>query len=84
MTIHLCLVSAQVTPNLTPLLDPATRPEQVILVVSADMRQQADWLEQFIKPRGIKVSRWDVDNPYDVEAIRDRMFEQISEMADAD
>jgi hypothetical protein len=82
MTIHLCLVSAQVTPNLTPLLDPATRPEQVILVVSADMRQQADWLEQFIKPRGIKVSRWDVDNPYDVEAIRDRMFEQISEMAD--
>jgi hypothetical protein len=82
MTTHLCLVSAQVTPNLTPLLDPATRPEQVILVVSADMRQQADWLEQFIKPRGIKVSRWDVDNPYDVEAVRDQIFEQISEMAD--
>ena len=44
--IHLCLVSAQATPNLTPALDPAIRPRRVILLVSPDMRRRADWLER--------------------------------------
>lgn len=77
MTTHLCLVSAQVTPNLTPLIDPAVRPEQVILAVSADMRQRADWLEQVIRPRGIKVSRWAIDDPYDIEHTREQIEELL-------
>ena len=84
MTTHLCLVSAQVTPNLTPLLDPAIRPDHVILAVSADMQRQAEWLEQFIKPRGIKVSRWTIDNPYDIVGIRERIYNRMEDMENSE
>jgi hypothetical protein len=79
MTIHLCLVSAQATPNLTPLMDPATRPDEVILAVSADMAQRADWLEQVIRPRGIRLQRWRIDNPFDIQATREQILNQLSE-----
>ncbi|WP_295437483.1 hypothetical protein [uncultured Thiodictyon sp.] len=39
---HLCLVSAQPTPNLTPLLDPGLAPRRVILLVSPDMSRRAE------------------------------------------
>ncbi|MDQ6951772.1 MAG: hypothetical protein Q9M26_08915 [Mariprofundales bacterium] len=47
---HLCLVSGQPNSNLTPLLDRAFKPQQVILLVSPDMRQRAAWLQQTIGP----------------------------------
>ncbi len=79
MTHHLCLVSAQVTPNLTPIIDPRTRPHTVVLALSAEMSERADWLERVIRPRGIRVLRWPVDHPYDIEQTQNQLLAQISE-----
>ncbi len=72
---QLCLVSAQATPNLTPVLDPQTAPKRVILLVSQDMRQRADWLEAVLRPRGIRVEQWPIDDAWDVEHIQLRVLE---------
>ncbi len=52
---HLYLMSDQPTPNLTPALDPATAPKEVILLVSPDRRRQAAWLAGVLQSRGIRV-----------------------------
>ncbi len=80
-TIHLCLISAQATPNLTPLMDPSTRPAEVIFLVSKEMETRADWLEQIIRPRGIKLHRWAIDNPYDIEGIRATLEYRMNELS---
>lgn len=79
---HLCLVSAQPTPNLTPVLDPAVAPRKVFLLVSPDMTQRADWLEAVIRPRGIVVERWPVDNPWAIDAIRDSVLNLLAAQSD--
>jgi len=79
---HLLLVSAQPVPNLTPLLDDAVKPRRVILLVSPDMRQRADWLEAIIKIKGIKTERWSINDAWDIEHIRDRVLELISHYQD--
>lgn len=76
---HLCLVSAQPVPNLTPLLDPASAPERVILLVSEDMQPRAGWLEQVLRPRGLRVSRWPIDQPWDIEGIQTRVLELLEQ-----
>lgn len=72
---HLCLVSAQPTPSLTPLLDPGLAPRRVILLVSPDMSRRAEWLEAVLKPRGIAVERWPIEDAWDVEHIQLRVLE---------
>ncbi|MGH8557190.1 MAG: hypothetical protein ACRESZ_06950 [Methylococcales bacterium] len=54
---HVILVSAQPTPNITPMLDRGIRPDQVIMIVSQDMHERADWLDDVLKPRGIATRR---------------------------
>ncbi|MBL3529336.1 MAG: DUF1887 family protein [gamma proteobacterium endosymbiont of Lamellibrachia anaximandri] len=73
-TAHVCLVSAQPIPNLTPLFDPTMAPSRVVLVVSPDMRRHANWLEKIIRPRGIQVERWPIDDPWDIEAVQEQML----------
>jgi hypothetical protein len=68
------LVSAQPVPNLTPAIDPRTRPAEVVMVVSEDMQERADWLEQTLRPRGIRVSRWPLDDPWDIAGVRDSIL----------
>ncbi len=70
ITTQLCLVSAQPTPNLTPASDRSMVPKRVILLVSPAMRQQAKWLGGVIASRGIKVEQWQIDDPFDIEAIQ--------------
>lgn len=74
---HLCLVSAQATPNLTPVLDPAVAPRRVLLLVSPDMGDRARWLEAVLKSRGIKVRRWSIADPWDVEQVQTRVLELL-------
>jgi len=76
--IHLILVSAQSVPNITPLLDDHFKPAKVIMLVSSDMRQRADWLETVIKKRGVTTERWPIDDPWDIEHIRERVFDLVS------
>ena len=83
MLTQLCLVSAQATPNLTPALDPATRPRRVILLVSPDMHAKAEWLEQVLRPRGVRVDRWPIDDAWDVEGVQSRLLELLDRERDA-
>jgi len=75
---HVILISAQAVPNLTPLLDDLIKPKQVIMLVSADMQQRADWLEAVIKTKGIKTQRWAIKNAWDIEHIRDQVLDLLS------
>ena len=77
--VHLVLISAQAVPNITPILDERFRPSEVVMLVSKDMEQRANQLERIYRPRGIKVSRWPVDDPWDVEHIRNRVMELLDE-----
>ena len=80
--IHLVLISAQTVPNITPILDERSKPEQVIMLVSPDMRRQAEQLESIYKPRGIQVSEWPIHDAWDIEYIRNRVFDLLSEHED--
>lgn len=77
VTTHLYLVSAQATPNLTPALDPATRPKRAILLVSPGMERRADWLEEVLRPRGIVTERWPIADAWDVEQVQIRVLELL-------
>ena len=84
MTIHthLILVSAQAVPNITPVLDDNFKPKNVVLLVSQDMANRAEWLEQIYTNRGIKSRRWSINNAYDLEYIRDTVLELLTEYED--
>ncbi len=74
---HICLISGQPLPNLIPAFDPALRPERVIQVVSPDMQQRARWLEELLKPRGVQVDQWPVNDAWDIEHLQERMLELL-------
>ncbi|HED14014.1 MAG TPA: DUF1887 family protein [Gammaproteobacteria bacterium] len=76
-TVHLCLVSDQPTPNITPALDRSFRPKRVILLVSPEKQRQAQQIRQVLQPSGIRVSLWQIDDAMDVEHIRLRVLELL-------
>ncbi len=73
------LVSGQPTPNITPALDPALKPRDIVMLVSPDMRQRAEWLAEVLRPTGVRVHRRAIEDAYDVESIRSRVQELLSE-----
>lgn len=76
---HLCLVSAQPTPNLTPVLDNRFSPARVVLVVSTGMEKQADWLTEVIRPHGVDVERLPITDAYDLHGCSDAMLNWLAE-----
>ncbi|MDQ6962516.1 MAG: DUF1887 family CARF protein [Mariprofundaceae bacterium] len=76
---HLCLVSAQPVPNVTPALDPQFKPEEVILLVSPDMKARADALQQVFQPAGVKVRQHLIDDAWDIEHVQQRVFDLLEE-----
>jgi hypothetical protein len=76
---HVILVSGQPTPNITPALDPDTKPSEVVMLVSPDMSRRADWLANVLRPAGVRVRHWELADAYDVEAIRHRVLELLIE-----
>jgi len=74
---HLCLVSAQATPNLTPALDPTTAPRRVILLVSPDMQRRAEWLAAVLKPRGIRCESWPITDAWELEQVQHRVLDLL-------
>jgi len=64
---HLCLVSDQPTPNITPVLDASFKPQQVILLTSPEKQQQAERLKQAMQPSGVRVSLWPIDDAMDID-----------------
>ena len=71
---HLCLVSAQATPNITPTTDPRIAPRRVVLLVSPDMRQRAGWLGEVLRKRGIRVDQWPIEDAWDIEHAQTRVL----------
>lgn len=71
---HVCLVSAQATPNLTPALDEELKPRRMVLVTSPDMQHQAAALTAVVKRRGIAVERLDIADAYDYAGIEDALL----------
>ena len=74
--VHVCLVSAQPIPNLIPLRMEELRPEKVILLVSPDMKLQAERLEKIIKGWVIKTEKISIA-PYDLESARETCIEAL-------
>lgn len=70
---HLCLVSAQPTPNLTPALDPTVAPRRVLLLVSPDMLRRAGWLESVLTVRGVHVETWPIEDAWNIEHVQHRL-----------
>ena len=68
------MVSQQAAPNLLPLLDSEMKPEKVVLMVSPQMQGQADYLEQVIRPRGIKVVQQKLDILDDFDDMQNQMI----------
>lgn len=83
-TTHLCLVSAQATPNLLPVLDEAWRPRRVVLACSAEMKEAAQALRSVIltKGGGIAVDTLELPNAYDYAALSDTFLNYLAEHAD--
>lgn len=77
--VHICLVSDRPTPNLTPLLEPKHRPNEVVLVVGPQTEREAAWLQSAIESSGIRVSRFGVRCVYTIEHLRDRFMELLAE-----
>lgn len=78
MKTHLVLISSQPVPNFTPVLDDRFRPDRVIMLVSPDMQERSQALEAIYKPRGVKVERWPIQDPWDIEHIRNRVMDLLS------
>ncbi len=76
---HFCMVSQQAAPNLLPLLDETMKPEKVVLLVTPEMQKQAGYLEQVIKPRGIKVVQQSLNVADDFNAMWKQLASLVNE-----
>lgn len=78
---HLCLVSAQATPNLLPLLDEAWRPSKVVLACSAPMKSRALALRAVVqtKAQGMEVTLLDLPDAYNYAALSDTFLNFLAE-----
>ena len=81
--VQVCLVSAQATPNLTPLLDPAFAPRRVVMLVSTDMRERAAWLADVVRQRSIAVEQIDIADAWDMQGVCDRLVAWLDQQGDA-
>jgi hypothetical protein len=83
-TTHICLVSAQATPNLLPVLDEAWRPKTVVLACSAQMKEAAQALRSVIQTKcpGLKVDTLELPNAYDYAELQDAFLNYLAEHAD--
>lgn len=66
---HICLISEQPTPNLVPALSEDMRPKQVVMLVSNEMKEQADRLKKVLSKNGIQARDVIVPDAYDINAI---------------
>ena len=81
---HLCLVSAQATPNLLPVLDESWRPKKVVLACSVQMKQNALSLRAVLQSKcpGLTVETLELPNAYDYTALSDVFLSYLAECTD--
>ena len=81
--VHVCLVSEQVLPNLLPALDPETRPDEAVLLVSPDMRNRGETLGNLLRDAGCRARLVDVA-PYSFPSIRQTVAGLMDGMGDCE
>lgn len=83
---HLCLVSAQATPNLLPIIDEAWRPRKVVLACSHQMKQAAFGLRLVLQTKcpGLVVETLDLPDAYDYAALSDVFLNYLADHAEED
>lgn len=79
--IHICLISGQPTPNLVPALSPDMRPKQVIMLVSAEMKEQAKYLKNVLR-NSVMIREEMVPNAYDIGAIHKQIEDLIKKLGE--
>ena len=75
--VHVCLVSQQATPNLAPILASEFRPREVVLMVSRQMRQQADALAVVLQKYGVACEQIAIDDPYDIAKMTEQFLNLV-------
>jgi hypothetical protein len=78
--LHLCLVSKQPSPNLTPLLDPAIPADEVILLHTAHFKPQAEWLAKALSFYQVKSRFLQLPSHEDLGQLRAFFIELIAQL----
>ena len=76
---HLMIVDEDLIFNITPALDPRFRPKEVCLLVAPLLSEEAQRLTRLLQPTGIKVTRWEVSDPWDIAHVRERVHAFIQQ-----
>ena len=76
--VHILLVSDQAAPSLLPALDPALKPAEAILMVSAKMQARADALERVLSEAGVKTTRVALADEHDFGKLENALLEVAS------
>jgi putative CRISPR-associated protein (TIGR02620 family) len=77
--VHVCLISAQLAPNFTPLLDERFAPKQkrVLMVVSPEMRKKADCFAEVCKSKGLTAEELLIKDQFNYGKIRCQLAEWL-------
>ena len=81
-SVHFCLAFDPVVANITPVLDSRFRPDEVVILTCPQRLEQAGWLENALKTQGVKVSRCNISDAWDVAHIRSSVTEYLSKHPD--
>ena len=82
MTTQICLVSDQAAANLLPALDPALKPDQVILLVSAKMLPRAEALAGVLREAGVQVRQVALDDEHNYLNLQNAMLDIVDQLID--
>jgi hypothetical protein len=83
-TVHVVLVGDDPVRNLTPALDPTMAPQEMVLVVSPQMQDHARWLEDVLRPRGVRLTRWPIEDAWDLSRVRHTLSQRMATRPDDD
>ena len=80
--LQIQLVSGQMVPNVTPVMDPAISPEKVILCTSSNMEKHAKFLERFLKKRKIESEIFKIGDALDFKSLKDKFLNLLLQNSD--
>ncbi|WP_245231733.1 MULTISPECIES: DUF1887 family CARF protein [unclassified Neisseria] len=76
-----CLVSDQAVPNFVPVLDKDFRPQEVVLLVTEQMKEKAAALAEVMRKRcGVKVRQLEVADAYNMAQVGKEIFNLLRDM----
>ncbi len=79
--VHICLVSAQNTANITPVFDSSVSPEKIVLCVTDKMKKNADYLSYFLEKKHINTEVFLLGNGYDFYELKEKFLEVFDKYA---